>query len=101
MGLDIVEVVMRCEETFDVRLEPIRLEQMRTVGDLFELVWGRTLYRLRSLVFGKWPGGHQGKLLKTPFSRRFRPVLVATMPAVHAPKLKPTIAPRRMRALSF
>jgi acyl carrier protein len=38
MGLDIVEVVMRCEETFDVRLEPIRLEQMRTVGDLFELV---------------------------------------------------------------
>ena len=37
MGLDIVEVVMRCEETFDVRLEPIRLEQMRTVGDLFDL----------------------------------------------------------------
>jgi hypothetical protein len=38
MGLDIVEVVMRCEEIFDVRLEPIRLEQMRTVGDLFELI---------------------------------------------------------------
>jgi acyl carrier protein len=38
MGLDIVEVVMRCEETFDVRLEPTRMEQMRTVGDLFELI---------------------------------------------------------------
>jgi hypothetical protein len=38
MDLDIVEVVMRCEEIFDVRLEPIRLDQMRTVGDLFELV---------------------------------------------------------------
>jgi hypothetical protein len=38
MGLDIVEVVMRCEELFDVRLEPIRLEQMRTVGDSFDLV---------------------------------------------------------------
>jgi acyl carrier protein len=38
MGLDIVEVVMRCEEIFAVRLEPIRLEQMRTVGDLFELI---------------------------------------------------------------
>ena len=41
MGLDIVEVVMRCEEAFDVRLEPIRLKQMRTVGDLFELVCER------------------------------------------------------------
>ena len=41
MGLDIVEVVMRCEEAFDVRLEPMRLEQMRTVGDLFELVCER------------------------------------------------------------
>lgn len=54
--------------------------------------------------FGNFPpagGSGEGKLLKTPFSRRFRPVLVATMPAVHAPKLKPTIAPRRMRALSF
>jgi acyl carrier protein len=38
MGLDIVEVVMRCEESFDVRLEPTRLGQMRTVGDLFELI---------------------------------------------------------------
>jgi acyl carrier protein len=38
MGLDIVEVVMRCEENFNVPLEPARLEQMRTVGDLFELI---------------------------------------------------------------
>jgi acyl carrier protein len=41
MGLDIVEVVMRCEESFDVRLETVRLEQMRTVGDLFELICER------------------------------------------------------------
>jgi hypothetical protein len=38
MGLDIAEIVMRCEEVFDVHLESIRLEEMRTVGDLFELI---------------------------------------------------------------
>jgi acyl carrier protein len=38
MGLDIVELVMRCEEEFDVQLEDWRLGQMRTVGDLFEIV---------------------------------------------------------------
>jgi acyl carrier protein len=38
MGLDIVEVVMRCEESFDISLDTARLEQMRTVGDLFELI---------------------------------------------------------------
>jgi acyl carrier protein len=38
MGLDIVEVVMRCEEEFDIQLEDWRLEHMQTVGDLFELI---------------------------------------------------------------
>ena len=38
MGLDVVELVMRCEESFDVKLETDRLESMRTVGDLFELI---------------------------------------------------------------
>ena len=38
MGLDIVEIVLRCEEEFDVQLEDWRLGQMRTVGDLFELI---------------------------------------------------------------
>lgn len=38
MGLDILEVVMRCEESFDVRLNTAQLERMRTVGDLFELI---------------------------------------------------------------
>ena len=38
MGLDIVEVVMRCEESFDISLDTSRLEEMRTVGDLFELI---------------------------------------------------------------
>jgi hypothetical protein len=38
MGLDVVELTMRCEETFHVELEDWRLGQMRTVGDLFELI---------------------------------------------------------------
>ena len=38
MGLDVVELVMRCEEEFGVELENDRLEGMRTVGDLFELI---------------------------------------------------------------
>jgi acyl carrier protein len=36
--LDLVEVVMRCEDSFDVHLETAQLESMRTVGDLFQLV---------------------------------------------------------------
>jgi len=38
MGLDVVELVLECEETFNVALEDWRLERMRTVGDLFELI---------------------------------------------------------------
>jgi acyl carrier protein len=38
MGLDVVEVVMRCEEEFDIQLDDWRLEHMQTVGDLFELI---------------------------------------------------------------
>jgi acyl carrier protein len=38
MGLDVVELVLRCEEKFDIRLEDSRLESTRTVGDLFELI---------------------------------------------------------------
>jgi hypothetical protein len=38
MGLDVVELVLRCEEEFGVGLENDRLEGMRTVGDLFELI---------------------------------------------------------------
>ena len=38
MGLDVVEVVLQCEETFEIELEDWRLEQMRTVGDLYELI---------------------------------------------------------------
>ncbi len=37
MGLDVVEIVLQCEETFEIKLEDWRLEQMHTVGDLFEL----------------------------------------------------------------
>jgi acyl carrier protein len=36
MGLDVVELTLRCEEEFDVALENDRLERVRTVGDLFE-----------------------------------------------------------------
>jgi acyl carrier protein len=38
MGLDVVELTLRCEEEFDVALENDRLERVRTVGDLFELI---------------------------------------------------------------
>jgi len=38
MGLDIVELVLECEKEFDVKLEDWRLERMKTVGDLFELI---------------------------------------------------------------
>jgi acyl carrier protein len=38
MGLDVVELVMQCEEKFEVKLEDWRLERMQTVGDLFELI---------------------------------------------------------------
>jgi hypothetical protein len=38
MALDIVELVMQAEETFDVKLEDWKLERMQTVGDLFELI---------------------------------------------------------------
>ena len=41
MGLDIVELVIRCEETFEIELEDWRLEQMHTVGDLYELICER------------------------------------------------------------
>ena len=37
-GLDIVELVLRCEESFEIELEDWRLGQMRTVGDLYELI---------------------------------------------------------------
>lgn len=38
MGLDVVEIVLRCEEEFGVELENDSLEGMQTVGDLFELI---------------------------------------------------------------
>jgi hypothetical protein len=38
MGLDIVELVMRTEEVFNITIEPAEAEQVRTVGDLYELV---------------------------------------------------------------
>jgi acyl carrier protein len=39
MALDVVEVVIRCEDAFSVGLEDKqRLESIRTVGELFELI---------------------------------------------------------------
>lgn len=38
MGLDVVEFVLQCEESLAVELEDYRLERVRTVGDLFELI---------------------------------------------------------------
>ena len=38
MGLDVVELVLRCEEECHIELENDRLEQVGTVGELFELI---------------------------------------------------------------
>ena len=38
MGLDLVELVMELERTFDISLPIERVEQFRTVGQLFDLV---------------------------------------------------------------
>jgi acyl carrier protein len=38
MGLDIVELIMRVEETFILDLPDDECEQVRTVGDLYRLV---------------------------------------------------------------
>jgi acyl carrier protein len=38
MGLDVIELVMRVEETFSLDLPDDECEQVRTVGDLYRLV---------------------------------------------------------------
>ncbi len=38
MGMDLVEIVLRAEETFGVDLPDGECEQIRTVGDLYRLV---------------------------------------------------------------
>jgi acyl carrier protein len=38
MGLDIVEIVMRCEENFGITIKDEDAEQMHTVGDLYRQV---------------------------------------------------------------
>jgi acyl carrier protein len=38
MGMDLVEIVLRAEETFGVDLPDDECEQIRTVGDLYRLV---------------------------------------------------------------
>lgn len=38
MGLDVVEIVMRCEEELGVGLDSQLLESIDTVGELFEII---------------------------------------------------------------
>src|SRR4051794_19085876 len=38
MGLDIVELVIRTEEVFNITIDNYDAEKIRTVGDLYELV---------------------------------------------------------------
>ena len=38
MGLDAVELVMRCEEVFEVDLPDHKIGQVRTVGDLYIVI---------------------------------------------------------------
>jgi len=39
MGLEVVELVLNCEEEFNFALENDRLKRVRTVGDTFELIF--------------------------------------------------------------
>ncbi len=41
MGLDAVELAMRCEEDFGITIADADAEQVRTVGDLYLLVCGQ------------------------------------------------------------
>ena len=38
MGLDVVELVMRCEEVFAIELRDEDMERVRTVGDLYKAI---------------------------------------------------------------
>jgi len=42
MGMDALELVMEVEEAFDISLDDISVEQMETVGQLYEFVLSRT-----------------------------------------------------------
>ena len=66
MGLDVVEIVLRCEDSFGVELEDRRLEQTRTVGGLLELICEKL----------NLPSGSEAP----------RPVVRAFIPRVVAPK---------------
>jgi len=61
MGLDVVELVLRVEETFGIDLPDDELQSVRTVGDLYQLVLSkldggdvclssRTFYRVRKAM---------------------------------------------------
>jgi|HubBroStandDraft_1064217.scaffolds.fasta_scaffold536744_1 acyl carrier protein len=39
MGFEVVELVLRREEEFSFALENDRLKRVRTVGDMFELIF--------------------------------------------------------------
>ena len=38
MGLDVVEIMMSCEDAFDIRIRDREIETVRTAGDLHALV---------------------------------------------------------------
>lgn len=41
MGLDAVEIVMRVEKTFDIKIKDAEAEAIRTVGDMHNIVWSK------------------------------------------------------------
>ena len=45
MGLDIVELIMEVEQTFDVSIGNADVEQARTVGQLFDVVCAQVAQR--------------------------------------------------------
>ena len=38
MGLDTVELILRCEEVFEVEIPDSKLEEVRTVGEYYNLI---------------------------------------------------------------